>query len=74
MRYTPRDLRQGSYRREKMANHRVSHYEVTYCDSSGMQYTRTRRFTQAQADEVGAVLETDGETVKRILRRLERAN
>lgn len=45
-------------------NHRVRMYEATvYYRSTGSSSTRQYPFTQAQADEVGGVLETDGLSV-----------
>ena len=42
-------------------NARVARYEATvYYSSTGSSHTKLYPFTQAQADEVGAVLETDG--------------
>jgi hypothetical protein len=42
-------------------NARVNKYEATvYHSSTCSSHTKLRPFTQAQADEVGAVLETDG--------------
>ena len=42
-------------------NARVDKYEATvYHSSTGSSHTKLYPFTQAQADEVGAVLETDG--------------
>ena len=42
-------------------HHRVLHYEGTvYYASTGSSHTNLYPFTQAQADEVGAVLEPDG--------------
>ena len=44
-----------------MPHHRVLKYEATvYYASTGSSHTKQYAFTQAQADEVGAVLETDG--------------
>lgn len=45
-------------------NCRVLKYEATvYHTSTGSSHTKQYAFTQAQADEVGAVLETDGISV-----------
>ena len=42
-------------------NHRVRKYEATtYYTSTGSTHTSQYAFTQAQADEVGGVLEPDG--------------
>lgn len=42
-------------------NHRVLKYEATvYYASTGSSHTAQYPFTQVQADEVGAVLESDG--------------
>lgn len=42
-------------------NHRVRKYEATvYYGSTGSSSTSQYSFTQAQADEVGGVLEADG--------------
>lgn len=44
-----------------MSLHRVLKYEATvYYTSTGSSHTAMYPFTQEQADEVGAVLETDG--------------
>jgi hypothetical protein len=44
-----------------MSNHRVRAYEATaFYQSTGSSSTSIYPFTQAQADEVGGVLETDG--------------
>ena len=44
-----------------MSNHRVRKYEATvYYGSTGSSMTKQYAFTQAQADEVGGVLEIDG--------------
>lgn len=44
-----------------MTIHRVLKYEATvYYDSTGSSHTRLYAFTQAQADEVGGILESDG--------------
>lgn len=44
-----------------MSQHRVLKYEATvYYGSTGSSHTKQYKFTQAQADEVGAVLEPDG--------------
>lgn len=41
--------------------HRVLQYEATvYHSSTGSSHTKLYPFTQAQADEAGTVLETDG--------------
>lgn len=44
-----------------MSNHRVLKYEATiYHTSTGHSHTQLYSFTQPQADEVGAILESDG--------------
>jgi hypothetical protein len=44
-----------------MSYHRVLKYEATvYYSSTGSSMTKQYPFTQAQADEVGGVLESDG--------------
>lgn len=44
---------------------RVQEYEATvYYDSTGSSHTKTYKFTQAQADEVGSVLEPNGLNIK----------
>lgn len=44
-----------------MGNHRVLKYEATvYYKSTGSSHTKLYPFTQTQANEIGAVLETDG--------------
>lgn len=44
-----------------MANYRVLKYEATvYYGSTGSSHTKLYPFTQAQADSVGGVLESDG--------------
>lgn len=54
--------------------HRVLKYHCRIVYEDGSVFEKDYPFTQAQADEVGAVLETDGIAIKSAIRLIEMWN
>ena len=51
--------------------HRVATYKRTIINPTGLESAETCYFSQAQADEIGAVLESDGISIKAAIRLCE---